>query len=360
MTRHRRQSIIPAGQVLVTLCFSAFLFGTAAHSQRPGFLFETSRHTIPDKHRTNGDEHLEALAAATDRERTGRGAYALFAGSERVALATLVDKNGYFLTKSSALPPQGDLAISLGGASRSAVVMVKTFRNTDLALLRAVNPNQTWSDPPAKSDGPASERGQWLLSTRPGGRVALGVVGSPARAVKSAGPAIGVSLDERVDAGGVRVMEVFKNSAADSAGIRRGDLITRLNGDPVASRVGLIDRVRTFYPGETIEVALIRDGQKKHLPLVLGDRSVFDDTFERITDVSGRLSRRKTGFASVVQHDTPLEWKEMGGPAFDLDGRWIGINVARVNRLATYLLPTKAFLAEVEKAISADAGKRQR
>jgi len=50
-------------------------------------------------------------------------------------------------------------------------------------------------------------------------------------------------------------------------------------------------------------------------------------------------SRRASGFGGVLQHDTPLPCMCMGGPLLGLDGRAIGINIARPDRTATYALP---------------------
>jgi S1-C subfamily serine protease len=48
----------------------------------------------------------------------------------------------------------------------------------------------------------------------------------------------------------------------------------------------------------------------------------------------------------VIQHDVSLPPTAMGGPLLNLDGKALGINVARVDRVTTYALPAK-FVREI-------------
>src|SRR5262249_43086894 len=55
-------------------------------------------------------------------------------------------------------------------------------------------------------------------------------------------------------------------------------------------------------------------------------------------------SERRTGFPVTLQHDTILKANECGGPLVDLEGRVIGINIARGGRTDTYAIPAQAIL----------------
>ena len=55
--------------------------------------------------------------------------------------------------------------------------------------------------------------------------------------------------------------------------------------------------------------------------------------------MSGPVSKRKDNFEMIIQHDLPIGKESMGGPLFNLDGKCIGINIARVDRVSTYALP---------------------
>ena len=51
---------------------------------------------------------------------------------------------------------------------------------------------------------------------------------------------------------------------------------------------------------------------------------------------------RRAGFPSYLQHDTILKPQDCGGPIVDLDGKVIGINIARAGRTETYTIPADA------------------
>ena len=54
--------------------------------------------------------------------------------------------------------------------------------------------------------------------------------------------------------GGVTVVNILVKSPAFAAGVRPGDLVTGLNGDPVTSARELVSRVAALKPGENIEL----------------------------------------------------------------------------------------------------------
>lgn len=62
--------------------------------------------------------------------------------------------------------------------------------------------------------------------------------------------------------GGVTVVKIFVKSPAFNAGVRPGDFITGLNGDPVKSAQDLVSRLAAFKPGASVEL----DGRHGHEP----------------------------------------------------------------------------------------------
>ena len=51
----------------------------------------------------------------------------------------------------------------------------------------------------------------------------------------------------------------------------------------------------------------------------------------------------------IIQHDVSLPPTAMGGAVLDLDGNALGINVARVDRVTTYAIPTRFALDALKK-----------
>ncbi|HTI11516.1 MAG TPA: trypsin-like peptidase domain-containing protein [Puia sp.] len=75
------------------------------------------------------------------------------------------------------------------------------------------------------------------------------------------------------DGEGVYVMDVPVDGAAFSAGIKKGDLITKLNGVPILSGAEMVGQIATFSPGDKISVTYRRDGKEFTVPIVLRNNS---------------------------------------------------------------------------------------
>jgi Do/DeqQ family serine protease len=64
------------------------------------------------------------------------------------------------------------------------------------------------------------------------------------------------------DEGGVYVMNVRNEGAAAEAGIRKGDIITKINGIPVVSGADLVGQITTYRPGDKISLTWQREGKE--------------------------------------------------------------------------------------------------
>jgi Do/DeqQ family serine protease len=70
-------------------------------------------------------------------------------------------------------------------------------------------------------------------------------------------------------AGGVIVSSVAPGSAADKAGLKRGDVINSLNGQAVHDMNTLRNRVAEAGPGTNAELTITRDGSEQHVTVRL-------------------------------------------------------------------------------------------
>ncbi len=71
---------------------------------------------------------------------------------------------------------------------------------------------------------------------------------------------------------GVLVNEVFENDPAARAGIKPGDIITKVDGKAVETPNMLSRLIATLPPGATARIEVIRDGQRRLLPVPLSER----------------------------------------------------------------------------------------
>ena len=72
---------------------------------------------------------------------------------------------------------------------------------------------------------------------------------------------------------GVRVEEIITGSAAETAGLRIGDIITDLSGIRVRDPEDLLLAVRVRDVGEEVNVTVVRRGEVQQLKVRLGRRS---------------------------------------------------------------------------------------
>ena len=86
-------------------------------------------------------------------------------------------------------------------------------------------------------------------------------------AAEAAAPRIGV-LGEASD-GGCLVREIVPASAADAAGLQVGDLITTVDGQPVADIPGIARIIRAHQLGDTVSVEYLREGTAHRADVVL-------------------------------------------------------------------------------------------
>jgi len=71
--------------------------------------------------------------------------------------------------------------------------------------------------------------------------------------------------------GGVLVGDVTPDTPASRAGLKKGDVITALNGNPVNDRNQLTLRISQTAPGTTVKLTVLRDGETKDFTVTLGE-----------------------------------------------------------------------------------------
>ena len=71
---------------------------------------------------------------------------------------------------------------------------------------------------------------------------------------------------------GALIVGVFLNSPADMAGIRAGDIVVGIDGNPVSGIRDLLDQITRHKPGEQIQVTIYRGTQKLDLDMKVTQR----------------------------------------------------------------------------------------
>jgi len=168
---------------------------------------------------------------------------------------------------------------------------------------------------------------------------------------------------------GVYVENVVPGDPADKAGIRSGDIITTVDGQPVTSGRELASLVASIPVGQKTHIVLMRDGQKKTISVKIAKqsdekvqlastKSSSDDLGLHVTDLSSERARQfgldeDEHGVLVVEVDPDSRADKAGVRVGDIIK---GINLSNVNGLKEY----KTLIERVKKDESINLLVRRR
>jgi len=265
------------------------------------------------------------------------------------ALGTVVSPDGWILTKWSDLKSNIVCKLKDGRQFRARVVGVE--EKYDLAMLKIEASGLQaieW-----RSD--SSEVGDWVASTSNAVEpAAIGVVSVASRqpnrfemgpvAPPSNSGFLGIQLRDEEE-GGPIVGVITPGSAAEKAGLKVGDVVLRVAGKKIPTAEQLVATIQRFKPA-VIALKVRRGNDELELKATLAKRpNELFNRGDRMNQMGSELSRKRNGFPFILQHDTVLKPKDCGGPLVDLDGKAVGINIARAGRTESYAIPAKNLLS---------------
>jgi len=114
---------------------------------------------------------------------------------------------------------------------------------------------------------------------------------------------------------GAIISSVVDGSAAGRAGLKRGDVITSFNGQPVRDTNSLRNRVADAGPGTTADLTIVRDGSEKHLSVKLDELNA-DRSARRGSEGDDRSADKTALGVSVAPDEKGLVVQDV-----DPDGR---------------------------------------
>jgi serine protease Do len=236
-----------------------------------------------------------------------------------------------------------------------AAELVGVHEKHDLAMLKI---DATELTPLTWASSKLAAVGDFVASAGTGSDpAAVGVVSVATRSLPTPkGPPVpkggsgylGIGLAD-ADGGGALITKVEGKSAAEKAGLKEKDVIVAVSDKEIVNAEGLILTVGGYKPGDTITLKLKRGEEEKEVKATLGKRPPGQSRGDFQNNLGSRLSKRRTGFPTVLQHDTVINPEDCGGPLVDLDGNVVGINIARAGRVMSYATP-----AEVVQPLLAD------
>ncbi len=272
----------------------------------------------------------------------GRGTVKVYCDDKSVALGTVVSPDGYILTKASELT--GKIVCRLPNEQSYDARLLGIHDDTDLALLK-IDAKSLVPVRWARDESPAV--GSFLATAGASGEpLAIGVVSVAPRPIAAQSGVLGIAVGQADS--GPRIDQVMEGTSAARAGLQANDVIVEINDQVIRTREALIDLVGGFRPGDRVRLKVRRGEEVLDISTTLGSR-MAGSRREFQNRLGGELSERRGGFVEAIQHDTVLRPRECGGPLVDLDGRVVGVNIARAERVASYAIPTATVLDVLEE-----------
>ena len=117
---------------------------------------------------------------------------------------------------------------------------------------------------------------------------------------------------ETSDINGLYVQDVVSKGAAEEAGIKKGDIITKLDGRVITSSSDLQERIYRLRPGDKVKLTYKRDGKERDVTVTLKEdtRSSESKTEDEETKRSATEIYNKLGAGFVPATDAKK--KELG------------------------------------------------
>jgi cyanophycinase len=303
-----------------------------------------------------------------------------------IALGTVVGKDGFILTKASLLTEPFTCQLNDSSGKRFTGQVLQRDEQSDLALVKI----DTTDLKPVQFGESKIKIASWVASMGPDGKtLSAGICSTEPRQIR-----LRESLDTRskdrgflgvmvqpAEAGGVEIVQVVENSAAEAAKLQVGDVILTADDAKLNVAQDLVGLLGAKKAGDQVQFELRRspsslqddkrdnatekeaDDQSKSgdnqtddretapeiIKIKLGKvpRELTESPFDRWG--GGPFSERRFGFSETIVHDGVLKPNQCGGPLFDARGQFVGINIARAIRVSTYAIPAKDIQVLLEK-----------
>ncbi len=225
-------------------------------------------------------------------------------------------------------------------------------KGSDLVLLRVDVPLAFASGGPMGSAEPTV--GSLVVAPLSGpGSVPLTFAGvlasSQHRAKRRSWAQLGITVRSGMDEP-AKVAWARRRGPARTAGVLRGDIVLALASEETPTRARMLEVLRLTDPGRTVPLVVERGGERLEFEVTLTAASSDDEMGKHVafeTEVSGR----RGGFRGVLRHDISLTPEQCGGPVLDIEGRLLGMTLARVDRTGCVMLPYSGVLAAVDRIL---------
>ena len=296
--------------------------------------------SLESAYRTTGTEVVAAFEPQRMVLQTSSAV--ILDGRKEKAYGVVISPEGHILTKSSEVLEIKTLGVTVDQTTFKDVKVLMVDPTWDVALLKV---DAAGLVPVTFAPTSAVPQGSWVVAngatTRTTRRQLAGIVSAKIREIPAAGgAALGVVLNAKSKA--LEVDEVNEKSGAKEAGLQKGDVIVAIEGTKVSKVEEIGKALKDHKAGTVVKVTYRREGKETTIDVRLSVRGeMFTEQVSRNDQMSGDYSPRRSGFPRVMQTDILGNRSVQGGPLLDLEGRCIGMNIARANRAESFAIPVE-------------------
>lgn len=303
-------------------------------------LAAAGQQSLDSAYRTTGTAVVAAFE--TQRQVLQTSSAVILDGRKEIGYGVVISADGHILTKASEILDVKTLAVTVDQTKYETVKLLTVDPTWDVALLKI---EASGLVPVVYAPTSAVPQGTWVVAngatTRTARRLLAGIVSAKIREIPpSGGAALGVVLNGKSKV--LEVDAVNEKSGAKEAGLQKGDVILSIEGKKLKKIEDIAEIIKDRKAGSTVKMTYRRKGAEITVDVRLAARGeMFTDQMNRNDQMSGEFSPQRSGFPRVMQHDILGSRSVVGGPVLDLDGRCIGMNIARANRAESFAIPVE-------------------
>ncbi|MDO5979503.1 trypsin-like peptidase domain-containing protein [Flavivirga spongiicola] len=258
---------------------------------------------------------------------------------------TLINKKGYIIAKSSQIG-NNSIQCTLHNGNKIQAQMVGRDLVNDLVVLKiktreklnAINLDINSAEKAGQLLGTVSSKGDIAWS---------GIFGLESRKIKTKDTGdLGVEFEEKEN---VIVKRTIEGKAANKAGILAGDEIVKFNEVAINIKKDLRRALSKTKPNEKVIATILRGGAEKDIEVVLGRKRV--DYMKNHVAGGIKTTKIRDDFPKAFTHDMSILPSDCGTPVINLQGKVIGINIARRNRVSSLAISLAHIKTVVNKIL---------
>lgn len=320
-----------------------------------GLLPLAAQQSLESAYRTTGTAVVAAFEV--QRQVLQTSSAVMHDGRSDISYGVVISSDGYLLTKASEIAEATRLGVTVDQTKYPAPKVLMVDPAWDVALVKI---DAQGLIPVVFAPTSAVPQGTWVVangaSTRTTRRLLAGIVSANIREIPAdGGAALGVVMNPK--AKNLEIAEVNEKSGAKDAGLQKGDIITAIGGKKLKKLEDVAAALKDLKIGSIISLTYQRKKVETTVDVRLSARGeLFTDQMDRNDAMSGRYSPRRSGFPRVMQHDILGNREVVGGPLLDLDGRCIGMNIARANRAESFAIPVEDLRDLADRLMKQAAG----